>query len=183
MRSNPNRFLHATLCFENLSSGENLAGCADSVGFPSGPVFCSLSRGKRKRAAGGEFRDDEFSIEIKMLFRCVFQQREKKRRDKTELLRLILTERTMRHIKFSYLERVHALPVLIQVVHEIHDDDVMEKKNRISAEQSFVRKFCAKKVGCRQMRHMFFIFLFVCCVRNQCVLLSCTKCLRRRLRE
>lgn len=129
MRSNPNRFLHATLCFENLSSGENLAGCADSVGFPSGPVFCSLSRGKRKRAAGGEFRDDEFSIEIKMLFRCVFQQREKKRRDKTELLRLILTERTMRHIKFSYLERVHALPVLVQVVHEIHDDDVMEKKN------------------------------------------------------
>lgn len=80
MRSNPNRFLHATLCFENLSSGENLAGCADNVGFPSGPVFCSLSRGKRKRAAGGEFRDDEFSIEIKMLFRCVFQQREKKTR-------------------------------------------------------------------------------------------------------
>ena len=147
MRSNPNRFLHATLCFENLSSGENLAGCADNVGFPSGPVFCSLSRGKRKRAAGGEFRDDEFSIEIKMLFRCVFQQREKKRRDKTELLRLILTERTMRCVKFSYLERVHALPVLVQVVHEIHDDDD-EKKQRISAEQSFVRKFCAKKVGC-----------------------------------
>ena len=25
-------------------------------------------------------------------------------------------------VKFSYLERVHALPVLVQVVHEIHDD-------------------------------------------------------------
>ena len=31
---------------------------------------------------------------------------------------------------FSYLERVHALPVLVQVVHEIHDDD---GKKRISA--------------------------------------------------
>ena len=183
MRSNPNRFLHATLCFENLSSGENLAGCADNVGFPSGPVFCSLSRGKRKRAAGGEFRDDEFSIEIKMLFRCVFQQREKKRRDKTELLRRILTERTMFwYIKFSYLERVHALPVLVQVVHEIHDDDDV-KKNRISAEQSLCENCVPKKWAVCQMRHMFFIFLFVCCVRNQCVLLSCTKCLRRRLRE
>ena len=94
MRSNPNRFLHATLCFENLSSGENLAGCADNVGFPSGPVFCSIRRGKRKRAAGGEFRDDEFSIDIKMLFRCVRSNRERKKDDdKTELLRRIRSSR------------------------------------------------------------------------------------------
>ena len=61
MRSKPNRFLHATLCLENLSSGENLAGCADSVGFPSGPVFCN-NRREKKEGGGGEFRD-EFSIE------------------------------------------------------------------------------------------------------------------------
>ena len=36
----PNRFLHAILCLENLSSGLNRAGCALRVGFPSGAVFC-----------------------------------------------------------------------------------------------------------------------------------------------
>ena len=44
-------------------------------------------------------------------------------------------------VKFSYLERVHALPVLVQVVHEIHDDDVKKKE----FQQQSVRKFCAKK--------------------------------------
>ena len=166
MRSNPNRFLHATLCFENLSSGENLAGCADSVGFPSGPVFCSLSRGKRKRAAGGEFRDDdEFSIEIKMVFRCVFQQREKKTRQNRAFATYTHRENdVLIYIKFSYLERVHALPVLVQVVHEIHDDDV--KKQRISAEQSFVRKFCAKKVGCLS-NETHVLHFFICVLREK----------------
>ena len=40
MGSNPKRFLHATRCFENLSSGLKRAGCADCVGVPSGAVFC-----------------------------------------------------------------------------------------------------------------------------------------------
>ena len=38
-----NLFFNATRCFENLSSGENLAGCADCVGVPSGAVFCVAS--------------------------------------------------------------------------------------------------------------------------------------------
>ena len=118
MRSNPNRFLHATLCFENLSSGENLAGCADNVGFPSGPVFCQALGEKDEGAAGCEFRDDEFSIEINVIL-CVPTERKK---DETKPSFCdTLTKRTMRYIKFSYLERVHALPVLVQVVHEIHD--------------------------------------------------------------
>ena len=97
-------------------------------------------------------------------YSAVCSNREKKRRDKTELLRLILTERTMRCEKFSYLERVHALPVLVQVVHEIHDDDV--KKQRISAEQSFVRKFCAKKVGCLS-NETHVLHFFICVLREK----------------
>eukprot|EP00976_Prorocentrum_cordatum_P110812 1195268-Prorocentrum_minimum.AAC.3 len=38
--SRPNRFLHVMRSFENLSSGEKRAGCADCVGLPSGAVFC-----------------------------------------------------------------------------------------------------------------------------------------------
>ena len=57
-----------------------------------------------------------------MLFRCVFQQRERKKDETKPSFCDTLTKRTMRYIKFSYLERVHALPVLVQVVHEIHDD-------------------------------------------------------------
>ena len=34
------RFLQTSRSLENLSSGENLAGCADSVGLPSGAAFC-----------------------------------------------------------------------------------------------------------------------------------------------
>ena len=97
-------------------------------------------------------------------YSAVCSNREKKRRDKTELLRLILTERTMRCVKFSYLERVHALPVLVQVVHEIHDDDV--KKQRISAEQSFVRKFCAQSGPSNDN----FLHFFICvlCEKSMC---------------
>lgn len=36
-----NLFLHSTRSLENLSSGENLAGCALCVGEPSGAVFCT----------------------------------------------------------------------------------------------------------------------------------------------
>lgn len=36
----PKRFFSVTLCRENLSSGENRAGCAELVGCPSGHVFC-----------------------------------------------------------------------------------------------------------------------------------------------
>lgn len=35
-----NLFLHSTRSLENLSSGENLAGCAENVGDPSGAFFC-----------------------------------------------------------------------------------------------------------------------------------------------
>ena len=68
----------------------------------------------------------------------------------------------MIYIKFSYLERVHALPVLVQVVHEIHDDDV--KKQRISAEQSVVQILCQKSglFVKKTMRH--FLHFFVCVV-------------------
>ena len=38
--SNLKRRLHSTLSLENLSSGENLAGCALCVGDPSGAIFC-----------------------------------------------------------------------------------------------------------------------------------------------
>lgn len=38
----PNRRLQVTLSFENLSSGENRAGCADSVGSPLGAVLLSV---------------------------------------------------------------------------------------------------------------------------------------------
>ena len=66
-----------------------------------------------------------------MLFR-VFQQREREREKKKDETKPsfcnTLTKITMQYIKFSYLERVHALPVLVQVVHEIHD-----VKKRISA--------------------------------------------------
>ena len=77
MRSNPNRFLHATLCLENLSSGENLAGCADNVGFPSGLVFCNTYREKKEGGGGGEFREINCSIEINVVL-C--SNGEKKRR-------------------------------------------------------------------------------------------------------
>ena len=45
-------------------------------------------------------------------------------------------------VKFSYLERVHALPVLVQVVHEIHDDDGKKKRTFSSS-----REFCENFVG------------------------------------
>ena len=164
MRSNPNRFLHATLCFENLSSGENLAGCADNVGFPSGPVFCSIRRGQKKRAAGGEFRDDEFSIEI-----SVFQRREKKTTTKPSDKRATNEQQRYRcDVKFSYLERVHALPVLVQVVHEIHDDDGKKKKN-FQQQQRVLRKFCGRKLmSFCQTRQNFLRRIFV--LRERCVL-------------
>ena len=73
MRSNPNRFLHATLCFENLSSGENLAGCADNVGFPSGPVFCSIRR-EKKEGGGVNFVMNSRS---KLMLSCVPTERKK----------------------------------------------------------------------------------------------------------
>ena len=78
MRSNPNRFLHATLCFENLSSGENLAGCADNVGFPSGPVFCQALGQKMRGRRGVNFV--MMNSRSKLMLFCVFQQREKKTR-------------------------------------------------------------------------------------------------------
>ena len=36
----PNLFFNVTRCLEYLSSGENLAGCADTVGRPFGSVLC-----------------------------------------------------------------------------------------------------------------------------------------------
>ncbi len=38
----PNRRLQINRCLENLSSGEKRAGCADSVGRPSGASFLSV---------------------------------------------------------------------------------------------------------------------------------------------
>ena len=42
--SRPKRFLQMRRCLENLSSGEKRAGCADSVGLPSGASFCATSK-------------------------------------------------------------------------------------------------------------------------------------------
>ena len=42
------RFLHATLCLENLSSGEKRAGCADCVGLPSGADFCDQGEDRER---------------------------------------------------------------------------------------------------------------------------------------
>ena len=36
------RFLHIKRCFENLSSGEKRAGCAEMVGLLSGVSFCEV---------------------------------------------------------------------------------------------------------------------------------------------
>lgn len=41
MGKSPNRFLQVMRSRENLSSGENRAGCAERVGVPSGAIFCS----------------------------------------------------------------------------------------------------------------------------------------------
>lgn len=48
--SRPNRFLHVVRSRLNLSSGEKRAGCADAVGVPSGPAFCSTSNHGQKVA-------------------------------------------------------------------------------------------------------------------------------------
>ena len=40
----PKRFLQISRCLENLSSGEKRAGCADSVGLPSGASFCAPNK-------------------------------------------------------------------------------------------------------------------------------------------
>ena len=110
--------------------------------FPIRTRFLSSIREKNERAAGCEFRDDEFSIEINVIL-CVPTERKK---DETKPSFCdTLTKRTMRYIKFSYLERVHALPVLVQVVHEIHDDDDVKKKQRISAEQRVWCENCVPK--------------------------------------
>lgn len=58
---------------------------------------------------------------------------------------------------FSYLERVHALPVLVQVVHEIHDDDFGKK--RISAAEQKEQKRRNFVGETRQ------ILLDICCVK------------------
>ena len=42
VRRMPNLCLVSILCFENLSSGLNLAGWADNVGFPVGANFCRV---------------------------------------------------------------------------------------------------------------------------------------------
>ena len=44
--SRPKRFLQMRRCLENLSSGEKRAGCADSVGLPSGVSFCKSESGE-----------------------------------------------------------------------------------------------------------------------------------------
>ena len=46
--SSPKRFLQIRRCFENLSSGEKRAGCADSVGLPVGVSFCAAAKGRRQ---------------------------------------------------------------------------------------------------------------------------------------
>ena len=126
--------------------------------FPIRTRFLSSIREKNERAAGCEFRDDEFSIEINVIL-CVPTERKK---DETKPSFCdTLTKRTMRYIKFSYLERVHALPVLVQVVHEIHDDDDVKKKQRISAEQSINgAKIVCQKSGLSNETH--FLQFFIC---------------------
>lgn len=79
-----------------------------------------------------------------MLF-CV--PTERKKDDKTELQTSdTLAKITMRHIKFPYLERVHALPVLVQVVHEIHDDVKKKIHSRAECAKIFEEKSELKRV-------------------------------------
>ena len=51
--SSPKRFLSVTRCREYLSSGENRAGCADSVALPAGFVFCGGRWPRWNRGGGG----------------------------------------------------------------------------------------------------------------------------------
>jgi hypothetical protein len=44
----PKRFLQVMRSLLNLSSGEKRAGCADLVGVPSGPIFCTHKHGKAR---------------------------------------------------------------------------------------------------------------------------------------
>ena len=57
---------------------------------------------------------------------------------------------------FSYLERVHALPVLVQVVHEIHDDDFGKKRISAAEQKEQNRNFAEILWG---KRDKFFIFV------------------------
>ena len=88
----------------------------------------------------------------------MFQKREKKTRQ-NRATNERHTNKDNDDTKFSYLERVHALPVLVQVVHEIHDDDV--KKKRISAAEC--AKILCEKMGCQMKRHIFLHFICVLC--------------------
>ena len=57
MGSSLKRFLHIKRCFENLSSGEKRAGCAEMVGLLSGVSFCevqSLNDERMGREVAGE---------------------------------------------------------------------------------------------------------------------------------
>ena len=117
-----------------------------------------------------------------MLFR-VFQQRERERKKKDETKPSFcntLTKITMQYIKFSYLERVHALPVLVQVVHEIHDD--CKKTEEFQQSRQRVRKnfFVRKKKWAVSKETHFLRFIYYCArVRRACVL-CCTKCVFTR---
>ena len=93
----PKRFLHATRCLENLSSGLKRAGCADCVGEPSGAVFC---RGEGREAEARE-SDGCFRVEG-------FLGRDgvaKRGRGGTSWL--------------AHLQGVHPLPLLVEIVHQI----------------------------------------------------------------
>ena len=82
-------------CFENLSSGENRAGCADSVGLPSGVAFCARKTDEHV----GEHAQQ------------VCEQESKGRGD---------ADTSRRSGGGTDLERVHALASVVHVVHEVH---------------------------------------------------------------
>ena len=109
----------------------------------------------------------------------MFQQREKKTRQ-NRATNERHTNKDNDTIKFSYLERVHALPVLVQVVHEIHDD--CKKTEEFQQSRQRVRKkfFVRKKKWAVSKETHFLRFIYYCArVRRACVL-CCTKCVFTR---
>ena len=138
MGNKPNRFLHAILCLENLSSGLNRAGCALRVGFPSGAVFCKAHHHSAaaftKKAKNRQERERIISKNSRPKKKPTTQSssgpttrarerdhnKQRHTSPPTNDERKKQTNKRAVVVVAAHLERVHALPVLVQVVHQIH---------------------------------------------------------------
>ena len=176
MGNKPNRFLHAILCLENLSSGLNRAGCALRVGFPSGAVFCKAHHHSAaaftKKAKNRQERERIISKNSRPKKKPTTQSssgpttrarerdhnKQRHTSPPTNDERKKETNKRAVVVVAAHLERVHALPVLVQVVHEIHDDDVKKTTNFSRAE--YGAKIVCQKSGLSNETH--FLQFFIC---------------------